>query len=71
MGKRKEPKLNQQDCLIIRYLGEKGEKELYNLLRATEIAQEAKMLAAKPMDLGSLPRTHMVEGENQLPLAGV
>lgn len=31
-----------------------------------EVAQKVKVLAIKP-DLGLIPRTHLVEGENQFP----
>lgn len=31
------------------------------------MAQQAKILAAKPDDLSTIPRTHMVDGETQLP----
>lgn len=33
---------------------------------ATEMAQGIEALAAKPGDLSSIPRTHMVEGEKCL-----
>lgn len=31
-----------------------------------EMAQWVKVLASKPVDLSSIPKTHAVEGENQL-----
>lgn len=32
-----------------------------------ELVQGIKVFAAKPEDLSSIPRTHTVEGKNQLP----
>lgn len=31
-----------------------------------QVAQQGKVLAAKPDDLNSIPRTHILERENQL-----
>lgn len=31
------------------------------------MAQEEKAYDARPTDLSSMPRTHVVEGDNQLP----
>lgn len=38
-----------------------------NILRAPEVAQQAKKCTAMPGDLCSVSGAHMVEGENQLP----
>lgn len=34
------------------------------MTRADKVDQQVKMLAAKTRDLSSIPRTHMVKGEN-------
>lgn len=36
-----------------------------------EMAQQGKVLTAKPDNLGSVPRSHNKEGENQLLQAGL
>lgn len=36
-------------------------------MRASEMAQLGKVLATKPDNLGSVPETNVVEGENWLP----
>lgn len=33
----------------------------------SKMAGSVKVFAAKPEDLSSIPRTHIVKGENQLP----
>lgn len=38
----------------------------FNKYWASEVAQQVKALSIKSVDLGSLPGTHMLEGENQL-----
>lgn len=38
-----------------------------NILRAPEVAQQAKKCTAMPDDPCPVPGSHMVEGENQLP----
>lgn len=35
---------------------------------ASKMPQQLKTLAVKPEDLSSIPDTHMVEGEKQLPI---
>lgn len=39
----------------------------YAMYTTMEMAEQVKVLAAKPSGLGSIPETHMVEGEGQLP----
>jgi X-X-X-Leu-X-X-Gly heptad repeat protein len=41
---------------------------LYKLKNgANEVAQQVKALASRSNDLSSSPRTHLMEGENQIP----
>lgn len=36
---------------------------------SSKIAQLGKVLATRPLDLGSIPESHVIEGENRLPQA--